>query len=38
MVQDIQIREARDEDREFVVELMQAALSPYYGGDHYRAA
>lgn len=34
MVQDIQIREARDEDREFVVELMQAALSPYYGGDH----
>ncbi|MBI4490052.1 MAG: GNAT family N-acetyltransferase, partial [Deltaproteobacteria bacterium] len=34
MAQDIQIREATDEDREFVVELMQAALSPYYGGDH----
>lgn len=30
----IVIREAVAEDFDFVVELMDSALSPYYGGDH----
>lgn len=30
----VNIREARKEDREFVVQLMVVALAPYYGGDH----
>ena len=31
---DLRIRDARDDDFTFVVELMNVALSPYYGGDH----
>ncbi len=31
---DITIREASQEDFEFVTELMDGALGPYYGGDH----
>lgn len=30
----INIREAKKEDFDFVVELMHEALEPYYGGDH----
>lgn len=30
----IRIREASSEDSEFVTELMDSALGPYYGGDH----
>lgn len=30
----INIREAKKEDFDFVVELMHKALEPYYGGDH----
>jgi ASC-1-like (ASCH) protein/GNAT superfamily N-acetyltransferase len=30
----INIREARKEDYNFVIELMDTALGPYYGGDH----
>lgn len=30
----VDIREAREEDREFVRNLMEVALSPYYGGNH----
>lgn len=30
----IKIREASSEDFEFVTELMDSALGPYYGGDH----
>lgn len=29
-----ELREAIPSDREFVIELMETALSPYYGGDH----
>ena len=29
-----EIREAREEDFDFVVALMDTALGPYYGGDH----
>lgn len=31
---EILIREAQEKDFSFVIELMDAALSPYYGGDH----
>jgi ASC-1-like (ASCH) protein/GNAT superfamily N-acetyltransferase len=34
MKETVQIREALESDREFVLELMDSALSPYYGGDH----
>ena len=30
----IAIREAREQDSQFVVNVMDVALSPYYGGDH----
>ena len=30
----LEIREAQQCDFEFVTELMQNALEPYYGGDH----
>ena len=30
----VSIREARQGDFRFVVDLMMTALSPYYGGDH----
>ncbi|MEK7241171.1 MAG: hypothetical protein AAB048_00175, partial [Planctomycetota bacterium] len=33
-VKKVDIREARAEDFEFVMELMNSTLSPYYGGDH----
>jgi ASC-1-like (ASCH) protein/GNAT superfamily N-acetyltransferase len=32
--QTICIREAQEEDSQFVMKLMDVALSPYYGGDH----
>ncbi len=31
---DIAIREASEKDRQFVTDLMDCALSPWYGGDH----